>query len=78
MPHFLVDKYNSRISSTAVNDLKERYNDGNSDAGLDFDYIGPWPPYNFCDLPRKKRNMDNVITKSKGCNPCRSFRQGLR
>jgi len=47
---FLVEK--SRITRflLVLDDLKVKY----SHKGLSFDYTGPWPPYNFCQLPEGK------------------------
>lgn len=47
---FLVDKDKVSEFIHAVDDLKTRYND----KGLNFYCTGPWPPYNFCNIPREK------------------------
>ena len=47
---FLVDRDKVSEFIHAVDDLKTRYND----KGLNFDCTGPWPPYNFCDLPKEE------------------------
>src|SRR3990172_12017776 len=47
---FLVDKDKVSEFIHAVDDLKTRYND----KGLNLDCTGPWPPYNFCNLPNRK------------------------
>ncbi len=51
---FLVDKTKLKNFINSINYLKERYSDVGSDIGFDFDYTGPWPPYNFCDLPKEE------------------------
>ena len=51
---FLVDKTKLKDFINSINYLKERYSDVGSDVGFDFDYTGPWPPYNFCDLPKEE------------------------
>ncbi len=44
--------YKDKISAfiSGVDILKEQY----KDKGLFFNCTGPWPPYNFCDLPKEK------------------------
>lgn len=47
---FLVDKDKVSEFVQMADGLKARY----TDKGLNFDCTGPWPPYNFCSLPKKK------------------------
>jgi hypothetical protein len=47
---FLVEKSRTTQFLLVLDDLKVRY----GDKGLSFDCTGPWPPYNFCQLPEGK------------------------
>lgn len=47
---FLVDKDKVTNLIQAVDRLKAKYND----KGINFDFTGPWPPYNFCSLSKEK------------------------
>ena len=47
---FLVDKSNVAKFTRTVDRFKAMY----KDKGLDFDYTGPWPPYNFCSISERR------------------------
>jgi len=47
---FLIDKTKLGGFINSINYLKEKY----KDIGFDFDYTGPWPPYNFCSIGTAK------------------------
>lgn len=47
---FLVNKKRVKEFNSVSQYLKTKY----SDKGLIFDCTGPWPPYNFCDLPKEE------------------------
>jgi hypothetical protein len=59
---FLVDKTKLNDFIESIKYLKVKY----EDAGLDFDYTGPWPPYNFCQVNSNQQSVVSQKLKADG------------